>query len=115
VRAPYGGAGRDQSAVPGASNDRGNRDAELRLLLNEITIGETYMFRTLPARCAPQRILPEILQAKGSIGLKGCVSVRWLLHRRGAVYHRHVSSRRERQAANRLDWEILATDLNDNR
>src|SRR5208283_1604569 len=24
---------------------RGNRDAELRLVLNEITIGETYMFR----------------------------------------------------------------------
>jgi len=27
---------------------RGNREAELRLLLNEITIGETYMFRSPP-------------------------------------------------------------------
>ena len=28
---------------------RANREAELRLLLNEITIGETYMFRSPPS------------------------------------------------------------------
>src|SRR5271156_3861831 len=50
---------------------RGNHDAELRLLLNEITIGETYMFRH-PAQLQALRdvILPQILQAKGAIGLK---------------------------------------------
>src|ERR1700691_1838976 len=50
---------------------RGNRDAELRLLLNEITIGETYMFRH-PAQLDALRnvILPQILQAKGVHGLK---------------------------------------------
>src|SRR5271167_3909219 len=50
---------------------RGNRDAELRLLLNEITIGETYMFRH-PAQLDALRnvILPQILQIKGSVGLK---------------------------------------------
>ena len=42
---------------------RGNRDAELRLLLNEITIGETYMFRH-PAQLDALRhvILPQILE-----------------------------------------------------
>src|ERR1039457_7430237 len=50
---------------------RGNRDAELRLLLNEITIGETYMFRH-PAQLDALRnvILPQILQTKGVLGLK---------------------------------------------
>src|ERR1035438_5286384 len=50
---------------------RGNRDAELRLLLNEITIGETYMFRH-PAQLDALRtvILPQILQMKGLISLK---------------------------------------------
>src|SRR5712672_2639913 len=45
--------------------------AELRLLLNEITIGETYMFRH-PAQLDALRnvILPQILQAKGSVSLK---------------------------------------------
>jgi len=33
----------------------GNRDVELRLLLNEITIGETYMFRSPPQLEALQK------------------------------------------------------------
>ena len=50
---------------------RGNREAELRLLLNEITIGETYMFRS-PAQLEALRnvILPEILKAKSGMGFK---------------------------------------------
>lgn len=50
---------------------RGNRETELRLLLNEITIGETYMFRS-PRQLEALRnvILPQILQAKGSFGFK---------------------------------------------
>src|ERR1700691_659409 len=50
---------------------RGNRDAELRLLLNEITIGETYMFRH-PAQLSAMStvILPQVMQSKSAIGLK---------------------------------------------
>src|ERR1039457_2048957 len=50
---------------------RGNRTAELRLLLNENTIGETYMFRH-PAQLDALRnvILPQILQTKSSPGLQ---------------------------------------------
>ncbi len=50
---------------------RGNRDAELRLLLNEITIGETYMFRS-PAQLEALRtvILPQLIEAKGAMGFK---------------------------------------------
>jgi len=39
---------------------RGNREAELRLLLNEITIGETYMFAALPVGGAAQRDSSQI-------------------------------------------------------
>jgi chemotaxis protein methyltransferase CheR len=48
-----------------------NRDPELRLLLNEITIGETYMFRH-PAQFDALRdvILPEVMAAKAKIGIK---------------------------------------------
>jgi chemotaxis protein methyltransferase CheR len=46
-------------------------DAELRLLLNEITIGESYMFRH-PAQLEALRnvILPQILANKGAAGPK---------------------------------------------
>ena len=61
---------------------RPNRDAELRLLLNEITIGETYMFRH-PAQLEALRtvILPQIMQAKTAIGLNECVSGRRVVRR----------------------------------
>src|SRR5208283_3654735 len=50
---------------------RGNREVELRLLLNEITIGETYMFRSPPQLEALRNvILPQIVKAKSAMGFK---------------------------------------------
>jgi chemotaxis protein methyltransferase CheR len=50
---------------------RPNHEAELRLLLNEITIGETCMFRN-PQQLDALRaaILPQIMQTKGATGYK---------------------------------------------
>ena len=95
---------------------RGNRDAELRLLLNEITIGETYMFRH-PAQVDALRtlILPQILETKGSVGLKrlrfwcaGCST--------GEEPHTLAMFLLEERAKLLAGWnfDILATDLNDN-
>jgi len=95
---------------------RGNRDAELRLLLNEITIGETYMFRH-PAQLEALRnlILPQILQVKGLISLKrlrfwcaGCST--------GGEPHTLAMFLLEEKDKLLAGWtfEILATDLNDN-
>jgi chemotaxis protein methyltransferase CheR len=95
---------------------RGNRDAELRLLLNEITIGETYMFRH-PAQLEALRnvILPQILESKGSAGLKrlrfwcaGCST--------GEEPHTLAMFLLEEKAKLLAGWtfDILATDLNDN-
>ena len=95
---------------------RGNRDAELRLLLNEITIGETYMFRH-PAHLDALRnvILPQILETKGSFGLKrlrlwcaGCST--------GEEPHTlamFLLEEKDKLLAG-WSWDILATDLNDN-
>ncbi len=94
---------------------RGNREAELRLLLNEITIGETYMFRH-PAQLEALRnvILPQILQLK-PIGLKrlrfwcaGCST--------GEEPHTlamFLLEQKEKLLTG-WTWDILATDLNDN-
>jgi chemotaxis protein methyltransferase CheR len=95
---------------------RGNRDAELRLLLNEITIGETYMFRH-PAQLDALRnvILPQILQSKDSTDLKrlrlwsaGCSTgeepytlCMFLLEEKDKLL-------------NGWSFDILASDLNDN-
>ena len=95
---------------------RGNRDAELRLLLNEITIGETYMFRH-PAQLDALRnvILPQILESKGSAGLKrlrlwsaGCST--------GEEPHTLSMFLLEEKHRLPAGWsfDILATDLNDN-
>ena len=95
---------------------RGNRDTELRLLLNEITIGETYMFRH-PAQLDALRnvILPEILRAKGAHGLKrlrfwcaGCST--------GEEPHTLAMFLLEEKEKLLAGWtfDILATDLNDN-
>src|SRR5271166_1306248 len=95
---------------------RGNRDAELRLLLNEITIGETYMFRH-PAQLEALRtvIVPQILETKGSVGLKrlrfwcaGCST--------GEEPHTLAMFLLEERARLLAGWtfDILATDLNDN-
>jgi chemotaxis protein methyltransferase CheR len=95
---------------------RGNRDAELRLLLNEITIGETYMFRH-PAQLNALHnvIVPQILKTKGSFGIKrlrfwcaGCST--------GEEPHTLAMSLLEEK--DKLlagwTWDVLATDLNDN-
>ena len=94
---------------------RGNRTAELRLLLNEITIGETYMFRH-PAQLDALRnvILPQILQTKGVLGLKrlrfwcaGCST--------GEEPHTLAMFLLEEKDKLLAGWtfDILATDLND--
>jgi chemotaxis protein methyltransferase CheR len=95
---------------------RGNRTAELRLLLNEITIGETYMFRH-PAQLDALRdvVIPQILDAKNLIGLKklrfwcaGCST--------GEEPHTLAMLLLEEKDRLLAGWsfDILATDLNDN-
>ena len=50
---------------------RPNREAELRQLLNEITIGETSMFRSMPQIDALRKvILPQIVEAKAKLGYR---------------------------------------------
>jgi chemotaxis protein methyltransferase CheR len=95
---------------------RGNREAELRLLLNEITIGETYMFRS-PQQLEALRcvILPQILQAKAALGFKrlhlwsaGCST--------GEEPYTLAMFLLELKETLLCGWtfDILATDLNDN-
>ena len=95
---------------------RGNREAELRLLLNEITIGETYMFRS-PQQLEALRsvILPQILQAKTTFGFKrlhlwsaGCST--------GEEPYTLAMFLLELKDTLLSGWsfDILATDLNDN-
>lgn len=95
---------------------RGNRDAELRLLLNEITIGETYMFRA-PAQLEALRtvILPQLMQAKERLGFKrlrlwsaGCSTGE-------EPYTLAVVLLEEKEKLLKgWSFEILATDVNDN-
>jgi len=95
---------------------RGNREAELRLLLNEITIGETYMFRSPPQLEALRNvILPQILQAKSAMGFKrlhlwsaGCST--------GEEPYTLAMFLLEESEKMLAGWtfDILATDLNDN-
>lgn len=95
---------------------RGNRDVELRLLLNEITIGETYMFRS-PAQLEALRsvILPQLAQEKSAMGFKrlrlwsaGCST--------GEEPYTLAMFLLEESAKLLAGWtfDILATDLNDN-
>lgn len=95
---------------------RGNRDVELRLLLNEITIGETYMFRS-PAQLEAMRsvILPQMVQAKSAMGFKrlrlwsaGCST--------GEESYTLAMFLLEESQKLLAGWtfDILATDLNDN-
>jgi chemotaxis protein methyltransferase CheR len=95
---------------------RANREAELRLLLNEITIGETYMFRS-PAQLEALRtvILPQLIKSKSAMGFK-----------RLRLWSAGSSTGEEpytlamvllEESANLLagwTFDILATDLNDN-
>jgi len=95
---------------------RGNRQAELHLLLNEITIGETYMFRH-PAQLEAMKkvILPELVKAKGALGFKklriwsaGCST--------GEEPYTLAMFLLEETQSSLKNWtfEITATDLNDN-
>ena len=94
---------------------RGNREVELRLLLNEITIGETYMFRS-PAQLEALRnvILPQILEVKSAMGFKrlhiwssGCST--------GEEPYTLAMFLLEESEKMLAGWtfDILATDLND--
>ena len=95
---------------------RGNREAELRLLLNEITIGETYMFRSPPQLEALRSvILPQIMQAKSAMGFKrlrlwsaGCST-----GEEPYTLAMFLLEERDKLLAG-CSFEILATDLNDN-
>ena len=50
---------------------RPNRESELRMLLNEITIGETCMFRSMPQMDALRKIiLPQIVESKAKLGFR---------------------------------------------
>lgn len=94
---------------------RGNRDVELRLLLNEITIGETYMFRSPPQLEALRNvILPQIIEAKVKLGFKrlriwsaGCST--------GEEPYTLAMFLLEESEKLLKGWtfDILATDLND--
>lgn len=109
-----------QVTTPGEYLDhltvRGNREAELRLLLNEITIGETYMFRS-PQQLEAMRsvILPQIIEAKAALGFKrlhlwsaGCST--------GEEPYTLAMFLLEEKNKLLSGWtfDILATDLNDN-
>jgi chemotaxis protein methyltransferase CheR len=95
---------------------RANREAELRSLLNEITIGETYMFRSPPQLAALRTvILPELLKSKNAMGFKrlrlwsaGCST--------GEEPYTLAMFLLEESANLLAGWtfDILATDLNDN-
>jgi chemotaxis protein methyltransferase CheR len=95
---------------------RANRDVELRLLLNEITIGETYMFRH-PAYLDAMRnvIFPKILEAKGTGAFKrlrfwcaGCST-----GEEPYTLAMFLLEQKEKQLAG-WAFDILGSDLNDN-
>jgi chemotaxis protein methyltransferase CheR len=95
---------------------RGNRDAELRFLLNEITIGETYMFRH-PAQLDALRnvILPQIQQVKSTSSLK---RLRFWCAGCSTGEEPHTLGMFLLEQKDKLltgwTWDILASDLNDN-
>jgi chemotaxis protein methyltransferase CheR len=99
-------------------NVRITGEAEIRLLLNEITIGETYMFRH-PAQLEAVRevVLPRLMKAKSAIGLKririwsaGCSTGEepYTL----AMFLREEFEKDKQFAG--WSFDILATDLNSN-
>jgi chemotaxis protein methyltransferase CheR len=92
------------------------RDEEIRLLLNEITIGETYMFRS-PHQLEALRnvILPQLITTKSAMGFKrlrvwsaGCST--------GEEPYTLAMFLLEESEKNLAGWtfDITATDLNDN-
>lgn len=97
-------------------NKSPDRVAEIRLLLNEITIGETYMFRSPPQLDALRNvILPQLMQSKGALGFKrlhiwsaGCST--------GEEPYTLAMFLKEESQKLLAGWtyDIVATDLNDN-
>lgn len=95
---------------------RPNRDAEMRSLLNEITIGETYFFRSQATIDAVSKIvLPKIMALTSKQGFKklrvwsaGCST--------GEEPYTLSILLLEQLTQKYKDWsfEIIATDLNDN-
>jgi chemotaxis protein methyltransferase CheR len=95
---------------------RPNRDVELRNLLNEITIGETYFFRGQPTIDAVSKIIfPKVMGLPSKQGLKklrvwsaGC-STGEEPYTLSILFHEQIAPKFK-------DWtiEIVATDLNDN-
>ena len=91
------------------------KEAETRALLNEITIGETCLFRSMPQLNALKNvILPELAQERSKIGLKklkvwsaGCST--------GEEPYTLAMFILEQKESLLKDWtfEIQATDLND--
>ncbi len=91
------------------------RDAETRALLNEITIGETCLFRSMPLLNALKNvILPELAQERSKIGLQtlkvwsaGCST--------GEEPYTLAMFLIEQKDTLLKDWtfDIQATDLND--
>jgi chemotaxis protein methyltransferase CheR len=92
-----------------------NREAELRELLNELTIGETCLFRSQPQLDALRKvILPELVQEKTKLTIKrlrlwsaGCST--------GEEPYTLAINLLEESEGLLKGWqiEILATDLND--
>jgi chemotaxis protein methyltransferase CheR len=95
---------------------RPNRDAEMRSLLNEITIGETYFFRSKPTIDAVSKIiLPKLMGLPIKQSLKklkvwsaGCST--------GEESYTLSIVLQENLTQKFKDWtfDILATDLNEN-
>jgi chemotaxis protein methyltransferase CheR len=95
---------------------RPDREAEMRSLLNEITIGETYFFRSRPTLEAVGKIiLPKLMAASGKENLKklkvwsaGCST--------GEEPYTLSILLLENVTQKFKDWsfEIVATDLNEN-
>jgi chemotaxis protein methyltransferase CheR len=95
---------------------RGICRTELRLLLNEIAVGETYMFRHVGQLEALRNvILPEIIEAKGGSGRNG---LRFWCAGCSTGEESHTLAMTLLEEKDKLladwTWEILATDLNDN-
>ena len=97
-------------------NSRTSRDAEMRSLLNEITIGETCFFRNQPQIDAVTKvILPKLVTQKSKLAYKkirmwsaGCST--------GEEPYTLALLMSEQIAQKLRGWtfEIVATDLNDN-
>jgi len=109
---PEAGSGRDYFHI---LSSPGRRDQETRELLNEITIGETCLFRSQAQLNGLHNvILPELVTERGKIGLKklrvwsaGCST--------GEEPYTLAMFLMEEKEKLLRDWvfEIQATDLND--